>query len=33
MSLQQKLDEEYQKKLDKNKMAAEEQTAKRRKKR
>ncbi|CAM2103950.1 unnamed protein product [Caretta caretta] len=31
--LQQKLDEEYQKKLEKNKMIAEEQTAKRRRKR
>ncbi|XP_042298788.1 PRKR-interacting protein 1 isoform X2 [Sceloporus undulatus] len=33
MAEKQKLDEEYQKKLEKNKMVAEEQTAKRRKKR
>ncbi|XP_020660682.3 PRKR-interacting protein 1 [Pogona vitticeps] len=33
MAEKQKLDEEYQKKLEKNKLAAEEQTAKRRRKR
>uniref|UniRef100_A0A8C0G261 PRKR interacting protein 1 n=1 Tax=Chelonoidis abingdonii TaxID=106734 RepID=A0A8C0G261_CHEAB len=33
MAEKQKLDEEYQKKLEKNKMIAEEQTAKRRRKR
>lgn len=31
--LQQRLDEEFQKKLERNKMIAEEQTAKRRRKR